>query len=185
MATIALLGCGKIGESLLSGLLSSGWRQPDEVVVTGRREERLAELAERYGVQTTLSNAEAVRGADLVVDRRQAAGPRGLLGEIGGIVDEAQTVLSIAAAIPTAAIERRLAAPVPVVRAMPNAPATVHEGIAGHLRRVTRGRRAPRARRGRAHAPRRGRSRARALHGCRHRRLRLRDRRTSRCSRRR
>src|SRR5207247_846872 len=38
---------------------------------------------------------------------------------------------SVAAAIPTAAIERRLAAPVPVVRAMPNAPATVHEGIAG------------------------------------------------------
>jgi pyrroline-5-carboxylate reductase len=40
-------------------------------------------------------------------------------------------VLSIAAAIPTASIERHLAADVPVVRAMPNTPATVHEGIAG------------------------------------------------------
>jgi pyrroline-5-carboxylate reductase len=40
-------------------------------------------------------------------------------------------VLSVAAAIPTAAIERRIASSVPVVRAMPNAPAVVHEGIAG------------------------------------------------------
>jgi pyrroline-5-carboxylate reductase len=40
-------------------------------------------------------------------------------------------VLSVAAAIPTAAIERRIAAGVPVVRAMPNTPAVVHEGIAG------------------------------------------------------
>jgi pyrroline-5-carboxylate reductase len=131
MAKIALLGCGKIGESLLAGLLSSGWRAPHDVVVTGRRDERLAELAERYGVRTTLSNAEAVRGAELVVIAVKPQDLEALLGEIGGIVDEAQTVLSIAAAIPTAAIERRLAAPVPVVRAMPNAPATVHEGIAG------------------------------------------------------
>jgi pyrroline-5-carboxylate reductase len=40
-------------------------------------------------------------------------------------------VLSVAAAIPTAAIERRIADGVPVVRAMPNTPSTVHEGIAG------------------------------------------------------
>ena len=34
---IAILGGGKIGESLLAGLLSSGWRKPEEIVVTGRR----------------------------------------------------------------------------------------------------------------------------------------------------
>jgi pyrroline-5-carboxylate reductase len=131
MAKIAVLGGGKIGESLLAGLLSSGWRTADDVVVTGRREERLAELAERYGVRTTLSNAEAVAGAELVVIAVKPQDLDVLLGEIGGVVNEAQTVLSVAAAIPTAAIEERLAAPAPVVRAMPNAPSTVHEGIAG------------------------------------------------------
>jgi pyrroline-5-carboxylate reductase len=54
-----------------------------------------------------------------------------LLGDIGGLVLPEQTVLSIAAAIPTAAIERHLPDGVPVVRAMPNTPATVHEGVAG------------------------------------------------------
>jgi pyrroline-5-carboxylate reductase len=37
---IAILGCGQIGEALLSGLLSTGWRTSDEIVVTVRREER-------------------------------------------------------------------------------------------------------------------------------------------------
>jgi len=54
-----------------------------------------------------------------------------LLAEIGSSLSPEQTVLSVAAAIPTAAIERRVAQGVPVVRAMPNAPAIVHEGIAG------------------------------------------------------
>jgi pyrroline-5-carboxylate reductase len=54
-----------------------------------------------------------------------------LLGEVSSVIGTDQTVLSIAAAIPTSTIERRLADGVPVVRAMPNAPATVHEGIAG------------------------------------------------------
>ena len=40
-------------------------------------------------------------------------------------------MLSIAAAIPTADIERHLAPGVPVVRAMPNTPSVVHEGMAG------------------------------------------------------
>ena len=46
---VAILGTGKIGESLLAGLLSSGWRNADEVVVTARRAERIEELAGRSG----------------------------------------------------------------------------------------------------------------------------------------
>jgi pyrroline-5-carboxylate reductase len=128
---IAILGAGKIGESLLAGLLSTGWRKPDEIVVTGRREERMQELAERYGVQATLSNAEAVARAAVVVIAVKPQDFDVLLGEVAPLVSPEQTVLSVAAAIPTSMIERRLADGVPVVRAMPNTPATVHEGVAG------------------------------------------------------
>jgi pyrroline-5-carboxylate reductase len=128
---VAILGVGKIGESLLSGLLSAGWRAPAEIVASGRREERIAEIAERYGVATTLSNSEAVAGAALVVIAVKPQDFEVLLGEVGGVLGPDQTVLSIAAAIPTARIEQLIAPDVPVVRAMPNAPATVHEGIAG------------------------------------------------------
>jgi pyrroline-5-carboxylate reductase len=128
---IAILGAGKIGESLLAGLLSSGWRSPSDIVVTGRREERLRELNERHGVDGTLDNAAAVAGAGIVVIAVKPQDFEVLLGEVGGVIGTDQTVLSVAAAIPTSQIEARLAPGIPVVRAMPNAPALVHEGIAG------------------------------------------------------
>ena len=128
---LAILGAGKLGEALVGGLLSAEWRRPEELVATARRPERARELAERYGIVTTLSNAEAIAGSALVVIAVKPQDFDALLGEVGGLIEPAQTVLSVAAAIPTSAIEARLGRGVPVVRAMPNAPAVVHEGIAG------------------------------------------------------
>jgi pyrroline-5-carboxylate reductase len=128
---IAILGAGKIGEALISGLVSSGWREPSEIVASARRDERAEELRDRHGIRTTRSNVEAAAGAALVVVAVKPQDIDVLLGEIGGMLAPEQTVLSVAAAIPTAAIERRIAEGVPVVRAMPNTPAVVHEGIAG------------------------------------------------------
>jgi pyrroline-5-carboxylate reductase len=128
MPRLAILGAGQIGESLLAGLLSSGWT---DVVVTARREDRLAELREAHGVDATSSNPEAVAGAQIVVIAVKPQDIEALLGEIGPVLSPEQTVLSVAAAITTARIESRLSPGVPVVRAMPNAPSTIHEGIAG------------------------------------------------------
>jgi pyrroline-5-carboxylate reductase len=128
---VAIVGGGRIGEALLSGLLSSGWRNADEIAVSDRREERLAELRERYGVEATTSNEAAVSGAGLVVVAVKPQDIDTLLGEIGAFLEPSQTVVSVAAAITTRRIEARLADGVPVVRAMPNSPATVHEGMAG------------------------------------------------------
>lgn len=128
--TIAILGAGKAGEALIAGILSSGWRDPGEIVATARHQNRLEGLSERFGIRTTLSNPEAVANAQIVVIAVKPQDIEGLLADIGSSVTAAQTVLSIAAAIPTALIERHLDR-VPVVRAMPNTPATVHEGMAG------------------------------------------------------
>src|SRR5216110_1408381 len=111
---VAILGVGTIGESLLRGLLSGGWREPSEVVVTVRDEERAAELGKRYGVRATTSNAEAVAGATLVVIAVKPQDFDVLLGEVGGLLTPEQTVLSVAAAIPTSAIESRIGSGVPV-----------------------------------------------------------------------
>jgi len=125
---IAILGAGKIGESLLAGLRSSDWA---DIVATSRREERVAELHEKHGVETTTDNIAAIKGADVVVLAVKPQDIETLLGEIGHLLKPEQTVLSVAAAIPTASIERHLGSDVPVVRSMPNAPSIVHEGIAG------------------------------------------------------
>src|SRR4051812_36595303 len=130
MRRVAIIGCGKIGESLLGGLLSAAWRAPGEVVATVRREDRAAELRERHGIEATLSNADAVKDGGLVVLAVKPQDFETLLAEIGPLLTTEQTVLSVAAAVTTAKIEAGIDAPVPVVRSMPNAPAVVHEGIA-------------------------------------------------------
>jgi pyrroline-5-carboxylate reductase len=128
MERIAIIGGGRIGEALLSGLLSSGW---SDIVVTSRREERVAELRERHDVEATTSNHDAVARAAIVVVAVKPQDIDALLAEIGPLLTTMQTVLSIAAAITTKRIEAQIADGVPVVRAMPNSASTVHEGMAG------------------------------------------------------
>src|SRR5207244_2525428 len=84
---------GKIGESLLAGLLSSG---SADIVVTARRPERVTELHERHGVEAVLSNADAASGAGLVVLAVKPQDFEELLGDIRGAVTKEQTVLSVA-----------------------------------------------------------------------------------------
>jgi pyrroline-5-carboxylate reductase len=128
MKRIAIIGGGRIGEALLSGLLSSGW---SDIVVTSRTQSRIDALRERHSVDATTSNPEAIDGASVVVLAVKPQDIDALLAEIGPLLSPEQTVLSAAAAIPTSYIEQRIADGVPVVRAMPNAPSTVHEGMAG------------------------------------------------------
>src|SRR5438105_15825999 len=109
---IAIIGGGRIGEALVAGLASAGWR---DLVVTVRRDARAAELHERHGVEATTSNPDAVRGAGLVVVAVKPQDIGALLDEIGPLLSPEQTVLSVAAAIPTAQIEARTADGVPVV----------------------------------------------------------------------
>jgi len=128
---LAVLGAGKAGEALIAGVLSSGWREPAELVATARHREHLDRLAARHGIATTLSNVEAVAGAGIVVIAVKPQDIEALLAEVAGAITVEQTVISIAAAIPTDLIERHLSDHVPVVRAMPNTPVTVQEGMAG------------------------------------------------------
>ncbi len=128
---IAILGAGRLGESLLRGFLSSGWRRPDELTATVRRPERAEELRERYGLPVGFSNVEAVAGASLVVVAVKPQDISAVLGEIASAVTSDQVILSVAAGVTTTFIESHLSPEARVVRAMPNAPSLVHEGIAG------------------------------------------------------
>jgi pyrroline-5-carboxylate reductase len=124
---IAILGTGKMGEALLSGLLRAG-RSPADVAVVVRREARADELRAAYGVPV-LSAAEAAKSASVLVIGVKPQDMDQMLGEIGGLVTPDQLVISVAAGITTAFIERRFPAEVPVVRVMSNTPVLVDEAM--------------------------------------------------------
>jgi pyrroline-5-carboxylate reductase len=125
-----------MGEALLSGLIRSGGRSPDELMVTARREDRARELEERLGITATLANPDAVGWAETLVLTVKPQDMETLLGQIAEHVRSEQLVVSFAAGIRTSFIERRVRADVPVVRVMSNVPVLVDEAMsvisAGH-----------------------------------------------------
>src|SRR5690606_2373812 len=91
-------------------------------------EERASELRDKYGVQVT-GNAEAVAGADVILLVVKPQDVPSLLAEIADAVSPHAMVMSLAAGIRTDTIEAALRAGVAVIRAMPNTPALVGEGM--------------------------------------------------------
>ncbi|HZW44498.1 MAG TPA: pyrroline-5-carboxylate reductase, partial [Dermatophilaceae bacterium] len=140
--TVAILGVGVMGSTLLAGLLRSG-RDAADLVITGRNAERAQELAGTYGVRL-MSNVDAALAADTLVLVVKPQDMGGLLAEISAHVRPGALVVSLAAGITTAFLEERLPDGTAVVRVMPNTPALVDEGMAaispgrhcdeGHLR---------------------------------------------------
>jgi pyrroline-5-carboxylate reductase len=125
--TIAILGAGKMGEALLSGLLRSG-RAPGELAFTERHPERAAILESRYDVRA-VTTAQAAQSADTLLLAVKPQEMAALLEELGQATTPANLVVSIAAGIPTAFIEERLPGGVPVVRVMSNTPVLVDEAM--------------------------------------------------------
>lgn len=126
---VAFLGGGRMGEALVSGLIRSGGRSIDEIMVTARREERVRELAERYGVTATLSNPDAIAWAETVVLMVKPQDMETLLQQIAGEVHTGQTVVSFAAGIRTSFVEKHLPDGIPVVRVMSNVAVLVDEAM--------------------------------------------------------
>ncbi|MEU1733556.1 pyrroline-5-carboxylate reductase [Streptosporangium sp. NPDC020145] len=124
---IAILGTGKMGEALLSGLLRAGF-EPDEVLATARRPERAADLGKRYGVRI-VTNAEAAESAETIILAVKPQDMGSLLTEIAPHVSADRLVISAAAGITTSFVESRLAGDVPVVRVMSNTPVLVDEAM--------------------------------------------------------
>ncbi|HVD69803.1 MAG TPA: pyrroline-5-carboxylate reductase [Actinomycetota bacterium] len=126
---VAFLGGGKMAEALISGLIRSGGRTVDEIMVTNRREERAQELAGKYGVTATLDNGEAVRWADVLVLMAKPQDTETLLSQIREHVTTDDTVISFAAGVRTSFVEKHLPDGVPVVRVMSNVPVMVDEAM--------------------------------------------------------
>lgn len=128
-SSVAVIGAGKMGTTLIHALLADGAVPPEGIVATGRRSEPLERLAAEEGVRTSRDNREAVAGADLVLLCVKPQAVEAVLGEIGPALRSGCLLVSIAAGATTARLEAALEAPIPVVRAMPNTPSLLGAGM--------------------------------------------------------
>ena len=128
MAKTAIIGAGVMGETLLSGLIRSGV-DVAELLVGEKREARVLELEQKYGV-TVVSNIEAAKNAETLALVVKPQDMGAVLDELSPHLHAGQLVVSLAAGITTAFLEARIPDGVAVVRVMPNTPALVDEGMA-------------------------------------------------------
>ena len=126
--TLAVLGAGNIGRALVGGLLRGDDLPASQIRATRRNPHALDELRERLpGVHVTTDNAEAVRGASVVLISVKPQNAAVLLREVRPHVAPGTLVLSTLAGVTTDALATALGQDLPVVRAMPNTPALVDE----------------------------------------------------------
>lgn len=124
---VCFIGAGNMAEALLRALVKAGM-PPALLRVTDVRPERLEFFRSELGVAGFPGNADAARGAEVVVLAVKPQMMDPVLQELRGAVDPAALVLSIAAGVPCARIEAGLGGAARVVRSMPNTPALVGAG---------------------------------------------------------
>ena len=126
--TLSFIGSGVMAEAMISGILSEGLTAPDHMIAGDPRQERGEELAGRYGVKATTANREAVKAAQIVVLSVKPQVLPAVLQELQGAVTPEGVVLSIVAGarigVMAAGLDHQA-----IVRAMPNTPAQIGEGM--------------------------------------------------------
>lgn len=125
--TIGFIGAGNMAEALIRGLLRGGDFPASRIFASGPREERMRELHEAYAIDATTDNTRPA-AADIVVLSVKPQILARVLDEVASSISPDALVISIAAGVPVAAIQSRLATGTRVVRAMPNTPALVDAG---------------------------------------------------------
>jgi len=122
--TIGFIGAGNMAEAMIRGLLRGGDFAIAQIAASGPREERMRELRDTYGIYATTDNKVPAASEIVVLSVKPQILSR-VLDEVGSTISPDALVISIAAGVPVAAIQVRLASGTRVVRAMPNTPALV------------------------------------------------------------
>ncbi|MGI8640095.1 MAG: pyrroline-5-carboxylate reductase [Pyrinomonadaceae bacterium] len=129
---LAFIGCGVMAESMIAGLLRMELVAPKQIVASHPRQERRAELEKKYKIQTFEHNADAVKAVgndeSIVVLCVKPQRVKGILAELNNVVLPEQLVISIIAGATIGMISETLDNRL-VVRAMPNTPSQIGQGM--------------------------------------------------------
>jgi pyrroline-5-carboxylate reductase len=126
--SITFIGGGVMAEAMIGGLLNRHIITPDKITVGEPTEKRRADLAARYGIHVTANNRDAARAGNIIVLAIKPQVLARVLPELKGTLRADQLVISIIAGGRLATLSEGLAHHA-IVRAMPNTPAQIGEGL--------------------------------------------------------
>jgi pyrroline-5-carboxylate reductase len=124
-----VLGAGNIGAAMIGGILKGGVADREHLMATERSAERAEEIARRFSIPVRVgANREAARWAEVIILAVKPLTVPQVLEEIRDELRPEQILISLAAAVPIALIEKLIQKRLPIFRAMPNIPVVVDEG---------------------------------------------------------
>jgi pyrroline-5-carboxylate reductase len=125
---IAIIGGGNMGMALAKGILQTDWAKAEHIMVAEPLKTRLEHIRKAVPqVKASHSNTEAAEFADIVVLAVKPQIMLKVVEEVKPALKDSKLVVSVAAGVTTASIEKKVGGKVPVVRAMPNIAAVVRE----------------------------------------------------------
>ncbi len=125
---IVFIGPGVMAEAMATGLIEKKVVPPGQILMSGPGAARLQELSDRFGVGSTTDNRAAVAEASVVIVSVKPQSVAEVISDLKGAVPQDALILSILAGVPMGTFSQGLPHPA-VVRAMPNTPAQVGQGI--------------------------------------------------------
>jgi pyrroline-5-carboxylate reductase len=130
-SVLAILGAGNMAEAIARGVTRAALFTPAQIVASDPSAQRRELFQRELNIRSTEDNREAVRGADIVLLSVKPQTMADVLAGLAPVLRDDALVVSIAAGISTGFIERGLGGGKPwrVVRAMPNTPMLVGEGM--------------------------------------------------------
>ena len=127
---VAIIGVGKMGETLLKGLLKNKLIERENLSGSTAEKELSEKVSKKYKIKTYVdNNREMVQEKDIIILAVKPQIVKEVISEIKEVVTKEQLLISIAAATSTSYLEECLEKKVPVIRAMPNTPALINEGM--------------------------------------------------------
>jgi pyrroline-5-carboxylate reductase len=126
--SIAIIGAGNMGTSLLRGILNAKIAPHDKLIASGIHAEKLEKLGSKWKIRTTLNNREAVVNSEVVILCVKPYMVGKVIDEVRESIRESQLIISIAAGIMIGSLQKRIGMNNPIVRSMPNIASTVDEG---------------------------------------------------------
>ncbi len=126
---LGIIGAGKIGEAIATGVVGRGLVAATEIILSVRSEKHRAELEARTGMRTVCDNLEVARTSDTIVLAVKPKSVADVVTEIAAQLSQDQLLISTAAGVSLDLIESRAPKGLPIIRTMPNMAVAIGEGM--------------------------------------------------------
>lgn len=129
MSKIGIIGMGNMGYAMLKGILKSF--DANEIIIATANKDKCYKIAKETGVRYADSNTELASNAKYIVLAVKPQVYPEVLKNIKNVLNLDSVVISIAPGITVDSLKKELGINIKIVRAMPNTPALIGEGMTG------------------------------------------------------